>query len=107
MFAEIAGLDLAAVLQLDRCNVGTHRADVVGGGFGQQRAGLVDAAPMRNRKQVADAVLASLGSQRPGGGGAQPPVEMGYDELEALPVDQQMKILEERINKAGGFSALP
>lgn len=73
----------------------------------KQRAGLVDAAPMRNRKQVADAVLASLGSQRPGGGGAQPPVEMGYDELEALPVDQQMKILEDRINKAGGFSALP
>lgn len=73
----------------------------------KQRAGLVDAAPMRNRKQVADAVLASLGSQRPGGGGAQPAPEVGYEELEALPIEQQMKILEDRINKAGGFSALP
>lgn len=41
IFAEVARIDLAAVLELDRRDVGADRADVVGGGFGQQRAGLV------------------------------------------------------------------
>ena len=52
MFAQIAGLDLAAFLDFDRRDIGADRADIVGDGFGEQRAGLVGGANDRGVRQV-------------------------------------------------------
>ena len=35
LFAQIAGLDLARVLDFDRRDIGADRADIVGDGFGE------------------------------------------------------------------------
>ncbi len=43
LFAQIAGLDLAAV-DLHRRDIGADRADIIGDGFGQQRASIVGVA---------------------------------------------------------------
>ena len=52
MFAQIAGLDLAAVLDFDRRDIGADRADVVGNGFGEQRPRLIGGADDRGVRQA-------------------------------------------------------
>ena len=54
MFAEIAGLDCAAVPDLDRRDIGTDRADVVGGGFNKQCSRLVGGAHDGGVRRFAD-----------------------------------------------------
>jgi hypothetical protein len=44
VFTQIAGLDFAAVLDLDRRDVGTDRADVVGDRFAEQGTGFFGGA---------------------------------------------------------------
>ena len=41
MFAQVAGLDLAAFLDFDRRDIGADRTDIVGHRFGKQRTGFV------------------------------------------------------------------
>src|SRR2546430_16151600 len=48
VFTEIAGLDLAVVGDLDRRDIGAHRADVIGDGCGEQRAGIIGGADDRS-----------------------------------------------------------
>src|SRR5258705_12771520 len=52
MFAEIAGLDLAAIPDLDRRDIGADRADVVSHGFGEQRAGVIGVADDGSLSQI-------------------------------------------------------
>ena len=52
LFAKIAGLDLAAVLDFDRRDIGTDRADVIGDGFGEQCARFIGGADDRGIRQV-------------------------------------------------------
>src|SRR5436190_13682759 len=51
LFAEIAGLDLAVVPDLDRRDIGPDGADVIGDGFREQRAGIVGRADDRGIRQ--------------------------------------------------------
>src|SRR6185437_2960353 len=44
LLTQIARLDLAALADLDRCDIGTDRTEIVGSGFGEQGAGIITAA---------------------------------------------------------------
>ena len=76
MFAQIAGLDLAAVLDFDRRDIGADRADVVGHRFGEQRARLVGGADDRGIRQAPPTSLAERcgrSRRRPRCGWRSPP----------------------------------
>src|SRR5438874_2306288 len=52
VFTQIAWLDLAGVLDFDRGDIGADRADVIGDGLGEQRAGVIGGAHDRRIGQV-------------------------------------------------------
>src|SRR5256884_1002812 len=57
VFTEIAGLDLAVVGDLDRRDIGPDRADVIGDGCGQQRAGIIGGADDRSIRKFGGPAL--------------------------------------------------
>ena len=52
MFTQITGLDLAAILDFDRRDIGADRADIVGDLFSEQRPGFIRSAHDRGVGQV-------------------------------------------------------
>src|SRR5260370_4890284 len=59
LFTQIAGLDFAAILDLDRRDIGADRADIVVDRFGEQRAGFVGGPHDRSVRQIGRPALCS------------------------------------------------